>query len=84
MTLLLEGKVIGPWVKEFDKAWRSLADSLGSRKLRVDLRDLTQMDADGRVILAEIYKTTGAEFLADTPMTRFFAEEAQKSGKEKV
>ena len=86
-TMQLEGKVIGPWVREFDQAWRSLADSLGVRKLCVDLREVTQMDASGRLVLAEIYKKTGADFLADTPITKYFAEEArriqQKKEKEK-
>lgn len=75
----LEGKVIGPWVKEFDQAWRSLANSLGSKKLCVDLREVTQMDVDGRLILTEIYEKTGAELLADTPITKYFADEARRS-----
>jgi hypothetical protein len=33
------------------------------------------MYADGRRVLTEIYKKTGADFLADTPMTEYFAEE---------
>lgn len=28
-------------------------------------------------MLAEIYKATGAEFLANTPLTKHFAEEAR-------
>jgi hypothetical protein len=34
------------------------------------------MDTNGRNLLAEIHAETGAEFLADTPMTKYFAEEA--------
>lgn len=61
--------------------------SLGSKRLCVDLREVLQMDADGRRVLAEIYKKTGADLLANTPMTKYFAEEARredlKSTKEK-
>ena len=32
----------------------------------------------GRNLLAEIHAKTGAEFLADTPLTKYFAEEAQQ------
>jgi hypothetical protein len=32
----------------------------------------------GRRLLAEIHAKTGAEFLADTPMTKYFAEEAMQ------
>lgn len=76
-TMKLEGKLIGPWVAELDRAWRSLVASLSSKKLRVDLRGIVRIDPDGRDILAEIHRQTGAEFLADTPMTKYFAEEAR-------
>lgn len=36
------------------------------------------MDVAARRILAGIYKTVGAEFVADTPMTKYFAAEAQR------
>jgi hypothetical protein len=36
------------------------------------------MDAAGRHLLAEIHAKTGADFLADTPMTKYFAEEAMR------
>lgn len=76
-TMKLEGKLIGPWVAELDRAWRSLLASLSSKKLRVDLRGIVRVDPDGRQILAEIHRQTGAEFLADTPITKYFAEQAR-------
>ncbi len=36
------------------------------------------MDLAARRMLASIYKTVGAEFVADTPMTKYFAAEAQR------
>ena len=80
-TLRLEGRVTGPWVDEFKKAWRSLCDSLGARKLWIDLRGVTHMSADGKQVLAEIHSKTGAEFIADTPMTKYFADEARRGKK---
>lgn len=76
-TMKIEGRVAGPWVAEFERAWQSLLASLGTKKLRVDLCGITHMDGNGRQVLAEIYKQTGAEFLADTPMTKYFAEETR-------
>ncbi len=76
-TMKLEGKITGPWVAELDRAWRSLAASLGSKKLLVDLRGIDHIDPDGRHILAEIHRQTGAGFLADTPITKYFAEQAR-------
>jgi hypothetical protein len=81
LRLELEGKVTGPWVSEFDQTWRSLAPSLNSRKLVVDLCGVIHMDAEARRLLAEIYKKTGADLLADTPMTTYFADEARRQNK---
>jgi hypothetical protein len=72
----VEGKIAGPTVPALDQAWQDLAPSLGQRTLLVDLRGVTHVDGAGRNLLAEIHDTTGAEFLADTPLTKFFAEEA--------
>lgn len=76
-TLQLEGSITGPWVREFQQAWRSVAASLGTRKFSVDLRGVTQMNSVARELLAEIYKRTGAELIANTPMIQYFAEEAK-------
>jgi anti-anti-sigma regulatory factor len=78
VTLRLDGRVAGPWVSEFEKVWRSLAAVLGARKLLVDLRGVTFMNADGRQLLSVMCRETGAQFLADTPMTQYFAEEAKR------
>jgi len=40
------------------------------------------MDLDGRRVLADIHKVTGADFLADTPMTKYFAAEARRKKKD--
>jgi hypothetical protein len=61
-----------------DKAWRSLEGSLGSKELLVDLCGVTQMDLEGRRVLADMHKGTGAKFVADTPMTKYFAAEARR------
>lgn len=55
-----------------------LVPSLGSKILRVDLSGVTHIDAEGKQLLTQIHKKTGAEFLADTPMTKYFAEEAAR------
>ncbi len=78
VTLQIEGKIAGPLVPELHRAWQDLVPSLGERRLRVDLRGVTHVDETGRNLLAEIHARTGAEFLADTPLTKYFAEEAQQ------
>jgi ABC-type transporter Mla MlaB component len=78
VTLEIEGKVAGLHVPELHRAWKDLAPSLGARRLRVDLRGVTHVDATGQKLLSEIYADSCAEFLADTPLTKYFAERAQK------
>jgi hypothetical protein len=79
VMLRLEGRVVWPSLSEFQDAWGGLAVSIGSRKLTIDLCGVTQMCPDARELLAEIHTRTGAQFLADTPLTKYFAEEAQNS-----
>jgi hypothetical protein len=77
-TIQLEGKIAGPWVEEVNRTWLSLAPSLGSKELHLDLRDVAFVDAEGRQLLREIYQKTNACFLADSPLTRYFASEAMQ------
>jgi len=79
MTLKIEGRIAGPQVLELHRAWRELAPSLGERMLHVDLRGVTHVDEKGQNLLAEIHAGTQAEFIADTPLTKYFAEQAQQS-----
>jgi anti-anti-sigma regulatory factor len=78
VSLKIEGRLFGLNVPELHRAWQELAPSLRSRKLFVDLRGMTFIDATGRRLLAEIHQETGAKFLADTPLTKYFAEQAQQ------
>jgi anti-anti-sigma regulatory factor len=77
VTLQVEGKIAGPHVPVLHRAWQDLVASIGPRRLRVDLRGVTHVDGAGRTLLAEIHAKTRPEFLADTPLTKYFAEQAQ-------
>jgi anti-anti-sigma regulatory factor len=76
VTLKIEGKLSGLRVPELQRAWEELAPSLGERALLVDLRGVLHVDRSGCNLLADIHEKTGAEFLADTPLTKYFAEQA--------
>jgi hypothetical protein len=78
----LEGRLSGPWVGELDRTWRSIVPRLAARKVSLDLRAVASVDADGRRLLREIYQKGGAAFLADTPLTRYFVEQATRNGRE--
>jgi hypothetical protein len=78
-TIKIEGKIAGTNVAELDRAWQELAPTLGEEKLTVDLCGVTFMDGKAKNLLAEIYATTQAMFIADTPLTKYFAQEAQQT-----
>jgi anti-anti-sigma regulatory factor len=86
VTVQLAGKIAGPWTAEFERTWHKLAKSLNSRKLCLNLCEVTYVDKAGRKLLREIYRKTGAEILGDSPLTKYFVEEAMgkisKNGKE--
>ena len=42
------------------------------------------MDSEAMGLLAEIHKKAGADFLADTPMTKYFAAEARRLSKREL
>jgi len=79
MTIQIEGKIAGQHVAELDRAWQDAVLMLGLNKLSLDIRGVTYLDANARRLLAGIFAKTQAEFIADTPLTKYFAEQAQQS-----
>lgn len=77
-TIKLEGKIAGPWVEELSSVWHSLQPSLGSKKLQLDIRSVAFVDRSGRQLLRDIYQKTYACFLADSPLTNYFADDAMR------
>ena len=71
----LEGRVAGPWASELDRVWVEAAPKLNSKKLVIDLHNVTYADAAGKKVLRDIYARTNAELVANTPWTQFLAEE---------
>ena len=53
-SFVLEGKLIGPWVKELEKYWESVVATNASRTMLVDLADVSFIDAEGRALLARM------------------------------
>ena len=53
-SFVLEGKLVGPWVEEFEKHWESAVATNTSRMMLVDLADVSFIDAEGRALLAKM------------------------------
>jgi anti-anti-sigma regulatory factor len=54
MSFVLEGKLVGPWVKELEKCWESALSADSSRAMLVNLASVTFIDSAGRALLARM------------------------------
>jgi anti-anti-sigma regulatory factor len=75
VEMKLEGRVAGPWASELDRVWAETAPRLQSKRLVIDLHNVTYADADGKQVLRGISSQTHAKLVATTPWTQFLAEE---------
>ncbi len=75
-TLMIEGKLVGPWALELGRTWHDLWASANRMPLRLDIRGVSFADQKGTHILQEIVRETGAEILSDSPLTQYFANQA--------
>jgi len=71
----LEGKIVGPWVSECRRFWQDLQASLGIKKLALDFRGISFVDSEGMALMREIYAACRPAIIADSPLTRHFAEQ---------
>ena len=53
-SFVLEGKLVGPWVKELEKHWESAFAANASRTMLVDLADVSFIDSEGRALLGRM------------------------------
>jgi len=76
----LEGRMVGPWVPECERAWLALESSLSAKKrLALDLCGVTFVDESGLELLRQIYGATRARIVANSPLTKYFADRAMGS-----
>ena len=69
LTFQIEGRLIGPWVRELEKCWRSTLNGRLVPTVRVDLTGMTSIDAAGRACLAFLYHQ-GAKFVVADCLTK--------------
>lgn len=79
LTLLLEGRLVRPWVHEFEMCWRELATKT-YRRIVVDLAGVTFIDAEGKALLASLWQQ-GAELRASGCLTTCVVEEITGVGR---
>jgi hypothetical protein len=68
--LIVEGKLVQPWVGELKRSWRNAADDLEGRKLVIDLSHTTVISQEGEAEILELMKD-GAKFSGCGVLTRY-------------
>jgi len=63
----LEGKLIGDWVKEFERCWICAKHTGSGTRFRIDLCSVSFVDEKGKALLESMI-SEGAELVADNPM----------------
>jgi len=67
--LVLEGKLIAPWVGELRTAWKTANEEMEGRTLVVELRNITFISKEGEKALSELM-TAGAKFRCSGVLTK--------------
>ena len=62
-SIVVEGKLIGPWVKELEKCWETVVAAHACKSMRVDLMHVTFIDSAGRALLTRM-RQKGARLLS--------------------
>lgn len=78
MSLILEGRLAGPWVEELDTCWRQMSVNQQSCTV-IDLTGVTFIDANGKALLTKLWQQ-GADLRAAGCLTRCIVEEITKAG----
>jgi len=68
LTLVVEGRLVGPWAKELEHSWRTISLIKGQKSLLVDLKEVLFIDEEGKRVLTKLFQE-GASFRSSGPMT---------------
>jgi len=77
MTLGVEGKLAGVWVKELERHWRSVANSQPTHRMRVDVSSATFIDEEGKDLLRTMHRE-GVELAATGCLNMSIVEEIMR------
>ena len=74
VTVVLEGRLAGPWVDELARCWKALTTTQDAGSICVQLDGVTFIDVAGKVLLRTMHEE-GAALAASGCMTRAILEE---------
>ena len=72
--LVVEGKLVQPWVGELRNTWRSAGEDLGGRKLVIDLSHATVIGQEGQDAILELMNE-GAKFSCCGVLTKYVVKQ---------
>jgi hypothetical protein len=78
--LVLEGKLIAPWVAELRTAWRAANGEIEDRALVVELKDVCVISQEGENALFELMNA-GAKFRCSGVVTKHVIQELRRRSK---
>ena len=79
LSLVLEGRLVGPWVDELRHVLQQRAESRNHAQLTVDLCGVTSMDTRGQRLLMELLQR-GATLRCSDVMNQYLVEQMGVSG----
>jgi hypothetical protein len=77
LRLVLEGKLIAPWVAELRRTWEERRTGLQERKLVIELRNVTLISQEGENALLDLMRN-GAVFRCNGVFTRQVIEQLMR------
>jgi anti-anti-sigma regulatory factor len=78
VILRIEGRLSGPCLSELESCWQQMAKGNGSKRVVVDLKEVTFVSAQGKQLLERLCRA-GAELTGDGLMTRALVEQITHS-----
>jgi hypothetical protein len=78
--LVLEGKLIGPWVAELRKAWKAASGEIAGRALVVDVKNVCVINQEGENALLELM-SEGAMFRCSGVLTKHLIQQLKGRSK---
>src|SRR5262245_51026123 len=73
-SFVVEGKLVGPWVKELEECWESVLVAEPSRMPLMNLTAVTFVDSDGRELLTRMRRQGSRLVSAGCLMNAIVAE----------
>ena len=77
--LVVEGKLVPPWVDELKTTSEKAQDDLNGRELVIDLENLTTISQQGETLLMELLRT-GTKFRGHGVYTKYVLRQIANAG----